>query len=203
MSSYLREKLDSTSWGEKIRELREENGWSQRDLAERLGVHHSTVSEIERGRTQFTLERLNRIVEALGYRATVELESIDEETRAEWGPILAEDPELRRRIRDGRRLVETLAGELYRKYDVSSVYCFGSLGEHGGEHFGKNSDVDLLVEGLEPSKLFEAESHLDFDVIESSDDFGRFGFDLVRVEDVDLDPDELVTNGEAILLPED
>jgi len=76
MDQYLHERLDSEKWGRKIRALRKERSWSQRDLAERLGIHHTTVSEIERGRTQLTLERLNRVVEALGYRGTVALEGL-------------------------------------------------------------------------------------------------------------------------------
>ena len=34
----------------RIRELRQEQGWSQRDLAERLGVSRQTVNALEAGR---------------------------------------------------------------------------------------------------------------------------------------------------------
>lgn len=203
MEEHLREALDSAAWGEKIRALREERGWSQRDLAERLDLHYTTVSEIERGRTQLTLERLNRVVEALGYRADVQLEPLERETRAEWGPILAEVPDVRRRIRSARELAETFADFLYEDYEVEAVYCFGSLAENGGEDFGEDSDVDLLVEGLQPAKLFEAQSRLKFDVAESVQALGDFGFDLVRTEDVELEPSDLVDHDEAVLLPRD
>jgi len=36
---------------EKIRNLREKNGWTQKDLASRCGVSHRTVENWEQGRT--------------------------------------------------------------------------------------------------------------------------------------------------------
>ena len=35
--------------GDRIRERRTELGWSQRELAEKMGYNHSTVGRIERG----------------------------------------------------------------------------------------------------------------------------------------------------------
>ncbi len=37
-------------YGEKIRELRERFGLSQRDLAQKLGVHKQMISDVERGK---------------------------------------------------------------------------------------------------------------------------------------------------------
>lgn len=202
MPSPLREQLESEKWGHKIRALREEKQWSQKDLADRLGVHPQTVSDIERGRNQMTLERLNRIVEALGYRANVELRSLEEETRADWGAVGSDQPEIRRRIRLARQLAEALAEYLYRHYDVRCVYCFGSLMERGGSDFRENSDIDLLVVGLEASEIFKAESQLEIQVVESSPDYEGFSFDIVRTENFSADLDALITEGRALLLPE-
>ena len=201
MSSHLREQLNSEKWGHKIRLLRQENRWSQRDLADRLGVHPQTISDIERGRNQMTLERLNRVLEALGYRALVELSPIDESTRADWGPMASNNPAIRRRIRVARRLVEELADHLYTHYEIDDVYCFGSLGTQGSTNFQANSDLDLLVRGLEASNVFEAETMLEIEVVESSPEYEGFSFDVVRTEDVDLDPEELVADGRAVFLP--
>ncbi len=201
MSSHLREQLNSEKWGHKIRDLRQENRWSQSDLADRLGVHPQTISDIERGRNQMTLERLNRVLEALGYRALVELSPVDESTRADWGPIASNKPAIRRRIRVARRLVEELADHLYTHYEIDDAYCFGSLGEQGSTNFQASSDLDLLVRGLEASNLFEAETMLEIEVVESSPEYEDFSFDVVRTEDVDLDPEELVADGRAVLLP--
>ena len=201
MFTHLREQLDSEKWGHKIRALRQEKQWSQRDLADRLGVHSQTVSDIERGRNQMTLERLNRVLEALGYRAAVELSPLDEKTRADWGPIVATEPEIRRRIRLARQLAEKLADYLYAQYGVDDIYCFGSLVERGGANFRANSDVDLLVRGLKAAQLFDAESKLEIDVVESSPGYKELSFDIVRVEDVEVDPHHLVADGRAVFLP--
>lgn len=201
MTSHLQETLDSKRWAEKIRALRTERGWSQRDLADRLGVHPQAVSEVERGRAHFTLERLNRILEALGYEGTIQLEPLRVETRADWGPVDPSDPGLRRRIRTARRLAEELAEQLYSQFDVEAVFCFGSLAEDGGANFREKSDVDLLVEGLDAPKLFEAESTLEIEVIESSTEYEGIGFDLVRTEDIDADPEQLVDDNRAVFLP--
>ena len=201
MSTHLREQLNSKKWGHKVRILRQENQWSQRDLADRLGVHPQTISDIERGRNQMTLERLNRVLEALGYRALVELSPFDEKTQANWGPISSDKPAIRRRIRHARRLAEELADHLYMHYKIDDAYCFGSLGERGGADFNANSDLDLLVRGLEASKVFQAETSLEIEVVESSPEYEEFSFDVIRAEDVDLDPEELVALGRAVLLP--
>lgn len=202
MTAHLREQLDSEKWGHKIRALRREIQWSQKDLADRLGVHPQTVSDIERGRSQMTLERLNRILEALGYRAAVELSPSDEKTRADWGPIASDKPASRRRIRLARRLAEELSDHLYTEHAVEEVYCFGSLAARESSDFNAVSDIDILARGLEASKLFEAETRLEIEVVESSPEYAEFSFDVVRAEDVELDPEELIADGRAVFLPE-
>lgn len=201
MTSHLQETLDSKRWAEKIRALRTERDWSQRDLADRLGVHPQAVSEVERGRTQFTLERLNRILEALGYKGTIRLEPLRVETRADWGSVEPTDPSVRRRIRTARKLAEDLAEQLYSQFDVEAVFCFGSLAEDGGANFNEKSDVDLLVDGLDASRLFEAASNLEIEVIEQSKEYEGIGFDLVRTEDIDVDPEQMVDDDRAVFLP--
>jgi transcriptional regulator with XRE-family HTH domain len=49
-----------------IEQIREELGWSQSDLAERLGVQQSTVSKLEKAPENLTLGKLANIVTALG-----------------------------------------------------------------------------------------------------------------------------------------
>jgi len=203
MESQLSGTLDSEDWGEKIRAFRHEEDWSQSDLADRLGVRAQTVSDLERGRKRLTLERLNRILEALGYKATINLEKFDDPTLADWGPISAEEPSLRGRIRRARELAEDLANFLYEEYDVEAVYCFGSLVEDGGTRFGEHSDVDLLVGGLEAPKLFEAQSRLDLDIAESDSAYSDLSFDVVRAESFREDSDTLLDRGNALFLPQD
>lgn len=52
--------------GEKVREAREMRGWTQAELAERLGIDHTGVSHLEAGRTDNpTLKRIRRLADAL------------------------------------------------------------------------------------------------------------------------------------------
>ena len=66
--------------GPLIKRLREEKGWSQRELGRRSGVHHSLISRLESGvqddtHTQVVL----RLAEALGVDVRELLTDIPEE----------------------------------------------------------------------------------------------------------------------------
>jgi transcriptional regulator with XRE-family HTH domain len=50
----------------RLRELREAMGWSQQELAERVGLHMQTVSRFERGMLKPTWEVVLTLAEALG-----------------------------------------------------------------------------------------------------------------------------------------
>jgi transcriptional regulator with XRE-family HTH domain len=51
--------------GDKIRELRQQRGWSQDFLAKRVGVVQSAISQIERGTAGPTLKTLLEIAQVL------------------------------------------------------------------------------------------------------------------------------------------
>lgn len=53
--------------GPLIKRLREEKGWSQRELGRRSGVHHSLISRLETGMQDDThTHNLLRLAEVLG-----------------------------------------------------------------------------------------------------------------------------------------
>ena len=52
--------------GQKIRELRNEKGWSQEDFADRCGIGRAHMSLIERGQQNLTLATLHTICKVLG-----------------------------------------------------------------------------------------------------------------------------------------
>lgn len=55
------------SIGEKIKQKRIENGWSQRDLAARMNYsNHSTVGKIETGKVDIPQSRIVQFAEVLG-----------------------------------------------------------------------------------------------------------------------------------------
>jgi XRE family transcriptional regulator, regulator of sulfur utilization len=54
-----------TTLGIQVRELRNEHGWTQRELAERAGVHVNVIGSIERGRSAMRISTLVEICRAL------------------------------------------------------------------------------------------------------------------------------------------
>ena len=52
--------------GARIRQLRIHQGLTQRKLALMIGANHSTLGQIEAGKTNFMFDKLERIAEALG-----------------------------------------------------------------------------------------------------------------------------------------
>lgn len=59
--------------GAKVRNLREQRGWSQTELAKRAGMTQSAMARFEAGGTMPTLPLLERIATALGMRLSIEL----------------------------------------------------------------------------------------------------------------------------------
>ena len=52
--------------GDKIRNMRKQQGWSQEELAHRAGIHPSHMGQIERGEKSPTVDSIEKIVVALG-----------------------------------------------------------------------------------------------------------------------------------------
>lgn len=57
-----------------IRWLREEHGWSQKDLARRVGVSQQAIAKIEDPDSNPTLDTLSKVAEGLGMHVDVSLE---------------------------------------------------------------------------------------------------------------------------------
>ena len=55
-------------FGLRVRKLREEQGWSQEDFADKIGIHRTYVGGIERGERNPTLTTITRIAKALGVK---------------------------------------------------------------------------------------------------------------------------------------
>jgi transcriptional regulator with XRE-family HTH domain len=52
--------------GRNLRRLRKEQGFSQEAFAERMGVHRTYFSSVERGERNLTLQTLEKIADYLG-----------------------------------------------------------------------------------------------------------------------------------------
>lgn len=59
--------------GEQVRDMREERGWSQRDLAQLTGMTQPGIARFEAGGTTPTLPILERIAQAFDSTLSVEL----------------------------------------------------------------------------------------------------------------------------------
>lgn len=53
-------------FGELVRRLRAEKGYSQEELSFRVGLHQTYVSSVERGERNVTIQTADRIAKALG-----------------------------------------------------------------------------------------------------------------------------------------
>jgi transcriptional regulator with XRE-family HTH domain len=53
-------------FGELVRSLRQERGYSQEDFSFRVGLHQTYVSSVERGERNVTIQTADRIARAFG-----------------------------------------------------------------------------------------------------------------------------------------
>ncbi|HJP74246.1 MAG TPA: helix-turn-helix transcriptional regulator [Pseudonocardiaceae bacterium] len=66
----------SLDLGAQVRSLREQQGWSQAELARRIGITKSAVARLETGQTSPTLPELDLIARVLRARLSIELTQI-------------------------------------------------------------------------------------------------------------------------------
>lgn len=57
--------------GKKIRDLREKKGYSQDDLAEIMGINHSTISKVETGKFAITIDYLSKFAWYLDFNISI------------------------------------------------------------------------------------------------------------------------------------
>lgn len=65
MYSYGVGRMESVNIGQRVRELREQQGLTQQQLAEKIGVNLSTLAKIEAGRNDASLATAVAIAKAL------------------------------------------------------------------------------------------------------------------------------------------
>lgn len=64
-------RVDPVALGARIRELRERRGWSQTEMASRVGMQQPNVASLESGRRVPTLETVVRVADVLGWAAVM------------------------------------------------------------------------------------------------------------------------------------
>jgi transcriptional regulator with XRE-family HTH domain len=63
--------------GERIRQLRQERGWRQIDLAEETGMHENYVSDLELGRKEICIRMLQTVAQAFEMKIAELLKGIE------------------------------------------------------------------------------------------------------------------------------
>ncbi len=53
-------------FGAKVRQLRNDRGWSQEAFADRAGLHRTYIGAVERGEQNISLENIERLAVTLG-----------------------------------------------------------------------------------------------------------------------------------------
>ncbi|WEK42915.1 MAG: XRE family transcriptional regulator [Candidatus Sphingomonas colombiensis] len=131
--------------GAVIRQLRDSNGWTLREMSERTGIPVSTLSKVEHNRLTLTYDKLQELSARLNIRMSDLF--VEGETVPEAAPVTA-----RRSIgtRDNAFRVQTanydyyyLCAELRRKRMIPNITTirarsldeFGELVHHAGEEF--------------------------------------------------------------------
>ncbi len=98
--------------GTRIRALREERGWTQKELAQRVGnIDHSGISNIELGKTPLGRRRAKRFANALGVPLG---ELWEEEEAVTLASVLDRMEQLAADADEGRRLVVNSLNRLAR-----------------------------------------------------------------------------------------
>jgi transcriptional regulator with XRE-family HTH domain len=77
-----------TILGGQVREVRNEHGWTQRELADRAGVHVNVIGSIERGRSAM---RISTLVEIAGALETTSADLLGETERRLKAELAAAD----------------------------------------------------------------------------------------------------------------
>jgi hypothetical protein len=155
--------------GQDLIDARRERGFTQRQLAELIGVHQQQIARWEREKYAcVSLSRLVRVAEALGLDATPV--KPDDVVPARI-PLAAEAPAAYSvathdagivPVRDLGEVVARIrahADELHERFGVTRIDVFGSFAR--GEQ-RPDSDVDLIVELVKPTleTVFGAERRL-------------------------------------------
>lgn len=89
--------------GEKLVRLRKERGWSQDDLASRVGTHTTHLSRLENGKSQPSIELLHKLARTLG----VTMDYLMDEDAGELVPVSVQDKSMAERLELLQTLDET------------------------------------------------------------------------------------------------
>lgn len=67
-----------TAFGVAVRARRRQNGWSQEEFADRVGLHRTYIGDVERGERNLSLLNIDRIALALEVTLSVLMADVEQ-----------------------------------------------------------------------------------------------------------------------------
>lgn len=104
------------SLGDRIREMREDQGLNQSELAERVGTSQSTISQLEKGKRNPSYRTLQNVADALAVSVSYllgeeELEELSEEEEAFFREYRGLSEDARRQLREYSAFLRQRTGD--------------------------------------------------------------------------------------------
>jgi transcriptional regulator with XRE-family HTH domain len=120
------ERETTTTFGEKLKALRKERGWSQDELGRRAGIHGRHVGKYEIGRAMPNAETVVQLAKVLGVSIDYLLRDDLDEDAAPAGAL--RDQELLRKFaaveqmdEEDRRVIASLIDAYIKKHQIEEV----------------------------------------------------------------------------------
>ena len=106
--------IDKTKIGKQLKELRKARGWRQLEVADKVGLSRSAISNIEAGKRALTLTTLKRFCEL--YNIDISYFGIETENFNENVDLIAR----LEKVFTSEEIAENVKDELYR--DIMAIY---------------------------------------------------------------------------------
>ena len=104
--------------GQNIKRLRKRNGWTQRDVAEKVGLSRSAISQIELGQVDVNFTKLKKFAEVFDIDYTILVKGGDDSTTAKYK---AESIRLAALLDEKEEEIVHLQSKLIKAYDKISA----------------------------------------------------------------------------------
>ncbi|MBT3704135.1 MAG: helix-turn-helix transcriptional regulator [Alphaproteobacteria bacterium] len=153
--------LDRVTLGQRLRQIRKENGWTLAEVAKRSSLATSTVSKVERGLMSLTYDRFMQLADGLGVDVS-ELFTPAGESFAPQSFAVTRDGEAGHH-ETNLYVYDMLESELLNKQMVPmtgiirahDVQDFSEFVKHPGEEFLMvlDGELEVHIEGREPVHL--------------------------------------------------
>lgn len=169
MQAHHREPPSLVTPGTALKDLRVKRGWTLADVSERTGIPASTLSKVENGKTELTMDRLLRISVALEVNIadlfrTPAAERVPPERARRSITRLGELPGVRSQYGDyfyhAQELLDKKLVPIIAEIRAKTMAEFGEYHRHPGEEFLLVLEGELILhtDTYAPTQLRKGES---------------------------------------------